>query len=173
MRYAIYQAPFVQTALGFQEGAEYELVYEGSVADSPSGDMEGLLSLIWTGFQRVDPETGPWPPEGFEGRSLSVGDVIVLDGWAPFAVEPLGFAAVDLFRPPQPSGLRRIGEAGQTMIEFAVILAAVVILAALTLPRLQSAFSGSQVQTCRNLSCPEGHANPGKNCGDPPVICSP
>lgn len=106
MRFSIYQAPFERTALGFQPGADYEVVWEGELDDAiftgrpPDASADDLLGVIWVDFQRVDPETGPWPPEGYTGRSLSVGDVVVLDGWAAFAVEPLGFSAVDLFRPP-------------------------------------------------------------------------
>lgn len=107
MRFSIYQAPFEQTALGFQPGADYEVVWEGELVFTgwvhpPDGSADDLLGVIWVDFQRVDPETGPWPPEGYTGRSLSVGDVVVLDGWAAFAVEPLGFSAVDLSDRPLP-----------------------------------------------------------------------
>lgn len=101
MRYAIYQAPFNQTAWGYSPTADYELVWEGELFEAEGGaDATGALDVIWSGFQRVDPDTGPWPPEGYVGRSLSVGDVIVLDGWAPFSVENLGFAAAEGFNQP-------------------------------------------------------------------------
>lgn len=115
MRFAIYQAPFEQSALGYQPGADYEVVWEGELerddsdhflrrligpeAPPPIADASDELDRIFVWFQRVDPEGGPWPPEGYEGRSVSVGDVIVLDGWAAFAVDMVGFSAVDLFRP--------------------------------------------------------------------------
>lgn len=97
MRFSIHQAPFEQTAFGFRAAADYAVVWEGEVAGELPPDVTPVLGALWEGFQRVDPETGPWPPEGYTGRSLSVGDVIVLDGWAPFSVEPLGFAAAPLF----------------------------------------------------------------------------
>ena len=94
MKFAIYQAPFEQTALGYTAGADYTRVWAGEHEGELPPDATDVLEAIWTGFQRVDPETGPWPPEGYTGRSLSVGDVIVLDDWASFSVEPTGFAPV-------------------------------------------------------------------------------
>lgn len=96
MRFEIFQAPFEQTAWGYDQNADYESVWTGEVEH----DLEVLepteatpaLERIFRDFQRVDPDEGPWPPDGYTGRSLSVGDVVVLDGWAPFAVEVLGFA---------------------------------------------------------------------------------
>lgn len=98
--FEIWQAPFKQTATGYDAGAGYERVWKGEVPDAeryaragqPVEEVSDLLEAIWTTFQRVDPETGPWPPEDFAGRSLSVGDVVVLDGWAAFAVEVGGFS---------------------------------------------------------------------------------
>jgi hypothetical protein len=103
MRFEIWQAPFEQTSFGYVNGAHYERVWEGRAGSSRdfattnAPDVSPLLEQIFHDFQRVDPETGPWPPEGYEGRSLSVGDVIVLDGWAPFSVESLGFAVAEGF----------------------------------------------------------------------------
>lgn len=98
MKFAIYQAPFEQTALGYAAGADYERVWEGELDGLPAlGEADAALNRVWVDFQRVDPDDGPWPPEGYRGRSLSVGDVVVLDGWAAFSVEPLGFAAAPSF----------------------------------------------------------------------------
>jgi len=99
--FELWQAPFEQTCMGYDAGADYARVWSGEVPDAdhyrrtarqPVEEVSDLLEAIWTTFQRVDPETGPWPPEPYAGRSLSVGDVIVLDGWAAFAVEVAGFA---------------------------------------------------------------------------------
>lgn len=97
MNFALYQAPFEQTAFGYTAAADYKRVWAADFEGELPPDVTEALEAIWTGFQRVDPETGPWPPEGYEGRSLSVGDVIVLDGWAAFAVEGVGFAVVPSF----------------------------------------------------------------------------
>lgn len=118
MKFRIYQAPFEQTAFGFDPSADYECVWTdefaevalakelgffglGAGPDFVEADVTPMLDVIFRDFQRVDPDTGPWPPEGFTGRSLSVGDVVVIDGWAAFSVEPLGFAARDF----EPRGL--------------------------------------------------------------------
>lgn len=77
----IYQAPFEQTAMGFKADADYEAVWS-----EPNDDAS--LESLWTRFQRVDAEFGPWPPAGYTGRSLSIGDVVEIDGsyWTPLAV---------------------------------------------------------------------------------------
>lgn len=79
----IWQADFEDTAMGFNTMANYEVVW------TEPNDGASLESL-WTRFQRVDPDTGPWPPETYTGRSLSIGDVIEIDGcfWTP---EPIGW----------------------------------------------------------------------------------
>ena len=64
----IYQAPFSQTAMGFRQGADYRIVWT-ELTDSR--DVEG----IWARFQRVEPGI-QMPPDGYTGRSLSIGDVI-------------------------------------------------------------------------------------------------
>lgn len=105
MRFSILQAPFDQTATGFRASADYAVVWEGEVAGELPPDATDVLGELYKGFQRVDPETGPWPPEGYEGRSLSVGDVVLLDGWAAFSVEPVGFAARVLRHRPAPGAI--------------------------------------------------------------------
>lgn len=85
-RTRIFQAPFEQTAFGYRADAEYRLVWEENT--------EGRnLAEIWERFQRVDEKTGPWPPDGYEGRSLSIGDLISI-GEFLYTVEPLGFCEI-------------------------------------------------------------------------------
>lgn len=81
MKLRIHQAPFEETAFGFTPEAAYSVVWEEETTEAD-------LEAIWTRFQRVDPYRGPWPPEGFTGRSLSIGDLIEIDGrfWTPVAV---------------------------------------------------------------------------------------
>lgn len=103
MKFEIFQAPYRQTYGGYDQSADYEPVWAGEVDDLEvleTTEATPALERIFRDFQRVDPDLGSWPPEGYTGRSLSVGDVVVLDGWAPFAVENLGFAAAVGFRVP-------------------------------------------------------------------------
>jgi len=65
----IFQAPFAQTCMGFKPSAEYALVWEEENHGSGPDD-------IWLRFQRID--SFLMPPEGYKGRSLSVGDVIAI-----------------------------------------------------------------------------------------------
>ncbi len=107
MRFTIYQAPFEQTSRGYDPNADYGKVWEGELdeslhrrrADWPTADGSDLLESIFQDFQRVDPGSH-WPPEGYEGRSLSVGDVVVLDGWAAYSVEVQGFSTAKGFLQP-------------------------------------------------------------------------
>jgi hypothetical protein len=84
--YRILQAPFKDSALGFAPSAVYECVWEGEGAVDRLGEPEALLDTIWTQFQRVGGET--LPPEGYRGRSLSIGDVIELNGTRWYTPEP-------------------------------------------------------------------------------------
>jgi hypothetical protein len=78
MRLRVYQAPFEQTALGFAPTADYQVIYEDNIRSRTPEE-------VWVFLQRVDEVNGPWPPPDYHGRSLSVGDVIELDGvmWTP------------------------------------------------------------------------------------------
>jgi hypothetical protein len=90
--------------------ALYSVVWEEDLDD---GALD--LEAIWTRFQRVDPFSGPWPPEGYEGRSLSIGDVIEIDGerWTPvsFGFEKVERVTSDLSLIPRP------GESAEDVIE--------------------------------------------------------
>lgn len=77
----IWQAPFDQTAFGFNSDADYTCVW----AEPNDG---ASLEDIWTRFQRVDPHHGPWTPDSYTARSVSIGDVIEIDGcfWTPLPI---------------------------------------------------------------------------------------
>ena len=64
-------------------------------------------------------------------------------------------------------------ERGQTLVEYAMILVLVVVVGLVALRAIGRAVAGNQVQTCRQLACPDGRANPGRSCDDPPVVCTP
>lgn len=90
MKVTVWQAPFEQTFIDFNPKADYRPVWQETMA-------EATLESLFTRYQRVDPDSGPWPPEGYEARSLSVGDLVQIDG-AVYAVEPVGFRRVSLWR---------------------------------------------------------------------------
>lgn len=79
----IYQAPFEQTALGFDIDAEYRAVWDEPCEDNIS------LEKIWKRFQRIDENN--MPPEGYTGRSLSIGDVVAIGVYELFTPEPIGW----------------------------------------------------------------------------------
>jgi hypothetical protein len=97
VKFTVYQADFQKTAMGYNPDAAYEKVWDGVLSGDVDrlNDLTPVLESIFVLLQRVDPDTGPWPPAGYNGRSLNVGDVVVIDGWAAYAVEPLGFKAVE------------------------------------------------------------------------------
>jgi hypothetical protein len=84
--YRILQAPFKDSALGFAPSAVYECVWEGESEVDRLGEPEALLDAIWMQFQRIGGDT--LPPEGYRGRSLSIGDVIELNGMRWYTPEP-------------------------------------------------------------------------------------
>lgn len=87
MRFAIWQTvDFSDCALGYRPGALMEQVWEGRL-DWFSTDMSAnqVFDRIWHEFQRVDEDH--MPPEGYEGRSLSIGDVVQLVAEDEEAVE--------------------------------------------------------------------------------------
>lgn len=85
----IYQASFSLTAMGFRSTAPYRIAW--------SEKTDGReIDAVWTRFQRID--IGMMPPEGYEGRSLSIGDVVSIgfkfytpefDGWHVLTPEEL------------------------------------------------------------------------------------
>lgn len=77
----VWQAPFEQTALGFDPAADYECVWTEPFAGE-------TIDQVWDRFQRVDAEYGPWTPAGYTGRSISIGDVVEVAGrfWTPLVV---------------------------------------------------------------------------------------
>src|SRR4029077_20534407 len=87
MKIAIYQAPFVQTCMGFKDSANYKLVW---VEDSQDAfpDRSFTVDDVWRRFQRVDEVMTP--PKGYEGRSISIGDVVAIDR-TMFSPEPVGW----------------------------------------------------------------------------------
>lgn len=78
MKVTVYQAPFRQTCEGYSPEADYEAVWSETLQLDDLGNPpeHSLLESLWTRYQRVDEETGPWPPEGYEARSLSIGDLV-------------------------------------------------------------------------------------------------
>lgn len=59
----IYQAPFEQTALGFNRNADYVVVWAEECLDNIN------LEKIWKKFQRIDDDN--MPPEDYTGLSAS------------------------------------------------------------------------------------------------------
>lgn len=92
-RFAIYQADFAKTWNGYDRTADYMRVWDGP---TPIGDSP--LDVICFRFQHNGgvPHTGG-PPDEYMGRSVSVGDVIVI-GRKAWAVEPFGFKRVRGFK---------------------------------------------------------------------------
>lgn len=84
----VIQAPFRETCMGFDPTADYKLVW--FELTSQDYGLEG----IWRRFQRVE-EGIQMPPEGYTARSLSIGDVICLNGRF-YTPESVGFAELDL-----------------------------------------------------------------------------
>jgi hypothetical protein len=74
MKTVIYQAPFSQTWNGLSLLADYVPVW--------TEENEGrTIDEIWTRFQRIGDGAswyGGMPPEGYTGRSLSIGDVVAI-----------------------------------------------------------------------------------------------
>lgn len=91
--YQIFQSVnFRDTALGYRPGAEMRMVWEEKIGDALS-DLE-ICEMVFTVFQRVD--EGHMPPDGFTGRSLSIGDVVrVRDNF--YACAFVGFEQVEPF----------------------------------------------------------------------------
>jgi hypothetical protein len=84
----IYQAPFEQTALGFDREADYCAVWSETCEDKIS------LEKIWKRFQRIDENN--MPPDGYVGRSLSIGDVVAIGAYEFFTPEPVGWRKLTL-----------------------------------------------------------------------------
>jgi YodL-like len=82
----IYQAPFSQSYMGFDPSYDYRIVWEEENNGRTPED-------IWLRFQRVDIDH--MPPDGYKGRSLSVGDVISIG---------------DDFYTPEPVGWKKLSE---------------------------------------------------------------
>lgn len=87
MKISIYQAPFVQTCMGFRDDANYKLVWAEDSRDV-FPEQSFTVDDVWRRFQRID--EGMMPPEGFEGRSLSIGDVVGI-GRDMFSPIPVGW----------------------------------------------------------------------------------
>lgn len=87
-RFVIYQAPFEQTAMGFNIEADYRAVW-GDVCE------DGInLEKIWKKFQRIDENN--MPPSNYDGRSLSIGDVVGIGDYEFFTPEPVGWRKLTL-----------------------------------------------------------------------------
>ncbi len=84
VKVTIYQAPFIQTCMGFSDSANYKQVWVELHNDS----KQVTPDFIWRRFQRVDDDM--MPPAGYEGRSLSIGDVIGI-GRDMFSPMPVGW----------------------------------------------------------------------------------
>jgi hypothetical protein len=72
-RFTIFQAkrPTFDASGGFDASLSYRVVW--------TDDLNGRgLEDIFRDFQRVDEISGPWPPEGYTGRSLSESDIVVI-----------------------------------------------------------------------------------------------
>ncbi len=68
--------------------------------------------------------------------------------------------------------MRRFGsEVGQTLVEWSLLAALVAVVGIALLGVLNKAVGGVSIEQCRNLACPEGYANKGRTCDDPPVVC--
>lgn len=78
MRFAIWQTVnYADCAVGYRPGALMKQVWVGRL-EWFSTDMHvtQVLDRIWIEFQWVDEDQ--MPPEGYKGRSLSIGDVVQL-----------------------------------------------------------------------------------------------
>ena len=65
----------------------YEKVYEAEYEPNPEASTEVILDYLYRMFQGQK-------PDGYTGHSLSVSDVIVLDGTA-YYVDSIGFEEID------------------------------------------------------------------------------
>ncbi len=65
----------------------YEKVYEAEYEPNPEATTEVILDYLYRMFQGAK-------PEGYTGHSLSVSDVVVLDGTA-YYVDDYGFEKID------------------------------------------------------------------------------
>ena len=83
---------------GYRAGDPMDLADAG---DIEGGDNQDVLNALWRIFNLL-------PPTGYRGRSLSVGDVIVLglgaDGVSAYAVSQVGFQKLASFHFQVPSG---------------------------------------------------------------------
>lgn len=81
----IFQAPYAQTCMGYRLDADYAPVWL-------EPNDERSIDQVWTRFQRID--IGMEPPEGYKGRSLSIGDVVGI-GDQMFTPEFVGWYELD------------------------------------------------------------------------------
>lgn len=88
--------------MGFRQDADYAIVWTEACQ---TRDCEE----VWARFQRVEPGIA-WPPDGYTGRSLSIGDVIGI-GHEMFT--PLGLG----FRQLTPIERRLVLRAASRMLE--------------------------------------------------------
>lgn len=93
MIFSIWQAPFEQSALAaidaeYDPGWTWRHVWSGTVPEFDAeyirqgGDPRVFCEVLFTQFQRVDDDH--MPPIGYEGRSLTAGDLVHLTialGW--------------------------------------------------------------------------------------------
>jgi hypothetical protein len=82
-RVVIYQAPFAQTAMGFNASADYRAVWGEDYTDKVT------LEKVWKEFQRIDENN--MPPDGYEGRSLSIGDVVAIGDYEFYTPQMIGW----------------------------------------------------------------------------------
>lgn len=77
---------------GWDPEDHMELRWEGPLHRSWKNDQmnQAVLEVVFDSNQHVDAKHRPW----YEGRSLSVGDVIVLDDQA-YAIERVGFKEIE------------------------------------------------------------------------------
>jgi hypothetical protein len=79
---------------GYQQDDELMRVYDGDKGIPPMTTTEAL-EYIYSSNQYIDAVHRPW----YEGRSLSMGDVICIND-AAYAVERVGFRELDGFEVP-------------------------------------------------------------------------
>jgi hypothetical protein len=93
MKFEIWQSVnYADCALGYKPGAPMKLVWVGEIEPLVGSYGPRTIDLIFDEFQRVDDEH--MPPEGYEGRSLSVGDVVRI-GEAWFSCELIGWSLMN------------------------------------------------------------------------------
>ena len=97
MKYEIYQIKPEHVGFRFMHYTWFEKVtidlytkvYEGEIDDVPEEGKETLLELIYREFNL-------YRPKDFTGHSMSVSDVVVLDG-EPYFCDSIGFTPVPEF----------------------------------------------------------------------------